>query len=401
METFGEFIKEAHEKYIKQVKQHGASCDDIVIYGGGRYGTALFKTLKRYGISVGAFCVTDTEMEKNPKTKLGLPVYPVSHLLSDGKKHLFLVAHKMPWNQEIVRHLEALGVKEYIDLPKYPGSLMSDMFTRATLEITCQAGCNVNCHYCPQSVFLKKYYSEDRCAEMSLNTFKKCIDKTPADVCIQFVGFSEPFLNKDTIKMILYAHEQKREIQLFTTLVGLSMEGFETIRHIPFTRVVLHLPDSNGYANIPLNSAYIHLLEAVLSAKKADGNPFVNEAKAQSRPPENILRMVNGLFPIGWDVHDRAGNLSNGDTCSAKHIDGRIYCSTSTSLTHNILLPDGTVLLCCMDYGMEHILGNLLTDSYEEILQSPERKRIWKEMNQEQGTPSFLCRRCTSAGKQE
>jgi hypothetical protein len=35
------------------------------------------------------------------------------------------------------------------------------------------------------------------------------------------------------------------------------------------------------------------------------------------------------------------------------------------------MLPNGDVSLCCMDYGLENILGNLFTQSYEEILPEP------------------------------
>jgi hypothetical protein len=31
-------------------------------------------------------------------------------------------------------------------------------------------------------------------------------------------------------------------------------------------------------------------------------------------------------------------------------------------------MPNGDVVLCCMDYDQEHILGNLFTQTYDEII---------------------------------
>ena len=31
------------------------------------------------------------------------------------------------------------------------------------------------------------------------------------------------------------------------------------------------------------------------------------------------------------------------------------------------MFPDGTLVVCCQDYGMKHVLGNLLEESWEEI----------------------------------
>ena len=38
---------------------------------------------------------------------------------------------------------------------------------------------------------------------------------------------------------------------------------------------------------------------------------------------------------------------------------GRIICKTN-SLNYNVLIPNGDVQLCCMDYGLDAKIGNLL-----------------------------------------
>ena len=76
---------------------------------------------------------------------------------------------------------------------------------------------------------------------------------------------------------------------------------------------------------------------------------------------------------------------------------GKISCSLcGQALNHNILLPDGRVLLCCMDYGMKHVLGNLTEQSYAEIMNGKEIDKIKAAINGDESI-DILCRRCSSA----
>ena len=62
----------------------------------------------------------------------------------------------------------------------------------------------------------------------------------------------------------------------------------------------------------------------------------------------------------------------------------------------NVVLPDGTVLLCSQDYGMEHILGNLYLDTYEDILMGKKMQQIYEAANGS-GNLQLLCRKCIAA----
>ena len=67
------------------------------------------------------------------------------------------------------------------------------------LEITTRIGCNVNCIYCPQKRLVSRYVETAQggpIIEMTLDTFKVCIDKLPQDTRIDFSGMAEPWLNR-------------------------------------------------------------------------------------------------------------------------------------------------------------------------------------------------------------
>ena len=59
-------------------------------------------------------------------------------------------------------------------------------------------------------------------------------------------------------------------------------------------------------------------------------------------------------------------------------------------------MPDGTVVLCAMDFGMDHVLGNLLMQSYEEVMASPVLDELRRCMESEKNG-SCICRECVIA----
>ena len=41
-----------------------------------------------------------------------------------------------------------------------------------------------------------------------------------------------------------------------------------------------------------------------------------------------------------------------------------VTCSYTPFYDQNVVLPNGDVLLCCMDYAMKHRIGNLIEGDY-------------------------------------
>jgi MoaA/NifB/PqqE/SkfB family radical SAM enzyme len=217
-----------------------------------------------------------------------------------------------------------------------------------------------------------------------LPDYVKLIDKVPPEIQITFAGFAEPFLNPNCAAMICHAHATGHKVSLFTTGMGMSLADFEQIKGIPFTGVqggfVLHLPDVEGYFSHH-SDKYTQLLTAI---------------KRESRHIENFRSMtmgtlspaLRGLFPetIRPAMYNRAGNVKKTEfiqislnTTEMRNSD--TTCGCPERLYHSVLLPNGDVSLCCMDYGLEHILGNLYKHSFEEIVPKD-------------GTPFVLCKTC-------
>lgn len=253
-----------------------------------------------------------------------------------------------------------------------------------TLEITTiipLKGCVVDCVFCPQRTLESRYKGE---TTLSVDGFKKLIDKVPKEIRITFAGFTEPWMNKYCTDMVLYAHEQGHPVSIFTTGIGMSVEDMQRIKHIPFAPnpnggFILHLPDQGRLAKHPITNGYIKLLEYIKSIEHEIVN-FGTMSMGQEMHED-----IKHIYPTA-PVHEmwgRAGNLLGEALLKPElnnlkdgyktvfHGNQDMTCSCDERLYHNVLLPNGDVSLCCMDYGLENILGNLYNQSYEEIIPQP------------------------------
>lgn len=268
-----------------------------------------------------------------------------------------------------------------------------------TLEVTTsipKAGCVVDCVFCPQRVLQKVWDAEkfttEKARTMQLEDFKKVIDKLPKEIRITMSGFTEPWLNKHCTDMLLYAHQEGHRVSVFTTAVGMTLKDVERFKNIPFCGgpnggFTLHLPDAEYRAKHPINKTYIKVCEAL---KNANIKNFATMAMGTVHPK------VEHLYPDEevnkYEMWHRAGNLLGeaqlkpevkevwNEFKSIYHEDEKT-CGCIEDLYHNILLPNGEVSLCCMDYNLEEILGNLYTQEYDDILPPP-------------NTTYDMCKRC-------
>jgi adenine C2-methylase RlmN of 23S rRNA A2503 and tRNA A37 len=95
------------------------------------------------------------------------------------------------------------------------------------LEITTKIGCRVDCNYCPQQRLIGSYRKRSDIFNMSVDSFKKCLDTVPPEVNIHFSGMCEPWLNPECTHMLLHANERGHKIKASTTLVGMNIEDVE------------------------------------------------------------------------------------------------------------------------------------------------------------------------------
>lgn len=387
-------------EYLNKIHKYDYYCR--YIYGAGNAGKIILNLCRENNIAVTGFCVTNAS--DNVKDIDGVKVYQFDKLNYDPDRTVFLVGLLEHGEKRLEKTIRKAGAKNVIALPD---ELMitfdeRDNYRRRTpiIEVTPKIGCSVNCRYCPQSLLLNRYFDKDkkRKSVMSLDDYKGFLNKLPGETIIDFSGFVEPFLNPDALQMMLYTAEKKHTMTLFTTFRGLSYEQFQKLKELPFEYVCLHTPDKDRYADIPMTDEYLRILEEAVTAKKADGRPFIDAANCQSEPHPKVLEITKNKIKIFCELQDRAGNLDKtSKELIHAHLRGPVICTRANNVDHNVLLPDGTLVLCCNDFGLEYEIGNLAEQSYDEIINGKKMKAIREGMKA--GSEDFICRKCFSAKK--
>ena len=260
------------------------------------------------------------------------------------------------------------------------------------LEITTAAPCRLECAFCPHEVFQRNYSGSNRDRMMSWETFMTSLQKLPVEVGISFGGMSEPFLNPLCADMVLEAKSQGHMIEIFTTLVGLTATNLTRIiaalslgyaQHED--RVFIHLPSVEGTDRMPLTQEYLACLEHL-----ATPGCRVEFHYHGTRVADSISHISFGDRLRHWPLHNRATNETRVLRKTTRKT-GQITCVMNAEV--NILLPNGDVCLCCQDFGVEHVLGNLCLEDGNDLYRSSEFIRIRQGWRDE--TIEIPCRYCS------
>tara|TARA_B100000586_G_scaffold263593_1_gene233101 strand:- start:117 stop:1181 length:1065 start_codon:yes stop_codon:yes gene_type:complete len=270
----------------------------------------------------------------------------------------------------------------------------------ASLEISTNVACRVQCDFCPQELLIEEYSTRNNIknisygqpVQMSIDTFKKCVNKLPKSVKIHFSGYTEPFLNPDCSKMITHAYENGHTVVVYSTLVGMKLQDIDLIKHVKFEKFHIHLPDEKNVAKIAVNSNYINILKKILN-----DIPNVTGMCMGNLHPK--IKMISDPGFASDTMRNRANNVEIVKPTTKKF--GPLVCSRDTRIDvldkvdDNVLLPNGDVGLCCMDYGLQHIIGNLLELSYDSLFKTDMYKEFHKK--QKSYDENILCRFCDEA----
>jgi len=198
---------------------------------------------------------------------------------------------------------------------------------------------------------------------MDMNDFKLILDNTPKDVRIDFTGFSEIFVHPLGSEFIKHTIISGYETFLYTTLVGFKDSDVEILRGLKFPAIF------HQYDGVNLDE---------FNRKK---NIFINEINPQQG---NVVKISNESD--GVPIISRAGTVFE---TYPKY--GTFYCFTehlSKEFNHNVVLPNGNVYICCMDYGLKHCIGNLYTTNFNDL----NRDLVIEASNQYDS--NIICRKC-------
>jgi radical SAM protein with 4Fe4S-binding SPASM domain len=213
--------------------------------------------------------------------------------------------------------------------------------------------------------------------------------------------------------MVTHALERGFNISVYTTLYGITVADGEQIvalltKHAQQVEVLcLHLPDQNGnMRGFRPSSEY----EAVLKAFVTLGNSgilrrfeAITMDKGGSVHPQlqNIVRSLPQ-----WSGHTRAGSLDTAQVGAqpieiTPHYTSPVSCGFTPFYDHNVLLPNGDVVLCCMDYSVKHKIGNLMENDYFSLFASKGMAELHAENTRPGYSDKSICKSCSRAVRYE
>lgn len=272
-------------------------------------------------------------------------------------------------------------------------------FDGPVMELTTMIGCPLMCTFCPQDSLRETYGKDTKYMQpMDLMTI---LAKLPKNTRIDFSGMSEPWANPACTTMLEMVLYMGFKVAIYTTLYGMTEP--EKVRKVledhasQVEVVMLHLPDNNG--NMKgwkptqewMNAFDVMVktqLPCGIGAMTMDGSGLVHE----------FLQPYVGRL-AGWKGHTRADSLpveqiGAQDINITPRNEFALTCKSTPFYDRNVLLPNGDVVLCCMDYNLKHVIGNLLTQNYKQIMEGEKLAEIIR-MNEAEGFDKCsICKSC-------
>jgi hypothetical protein len=229
--------------------------------------------------------------------------------------------------------------------------------------------------------------------------FQSFLSTVPPSVDVHFSGFGEPWHNRDCTQMVEHAAHKGHHVAVFTTADGMTEEDIDRVAQLPLKRFVLHLPDALEEMRLAVDTAYTKKV-ARLQSRLADRLEFLTIGA----PHRAFSTLDRRRHMVTRRIQDRAGNVRiEGRTIGsafnpediAERTRGQPLRCRKDRMLSNVLLPNGDLVVCAMDYGLENRIGNLATQTFAEIQAGlPFTQFLRRTLKGEEG---FICSRCEYA----
>lgn len=274
------------------------------------------------------------------------------------------------------------------------------MFKKVYLEIS--NVCNLACSFCPGTKRRPGFMTE---AEFSL--FAEKLRGHTNFLYFHLMG--EPLLHPELEKLLSIAGEKDFRVVITTNGTLLAEKGQSLLSASALHRVNISLQSFEGSGGAGDMEEYI--ASCCAFAKAASENGVLCSLRLWNEGGENrqngqILAALHRNFPGQWESCPRNIRLmarvflEHGDKFDWPDLSapeaGVSFCY---GLRDQIgVLWDGTVVPCCLDSEGSIALGNLRSQSLDEILASPRAKAIYEGFSRRHAEEE-LCRRCGYASR--
>lgn len=266
------------------------------------------------------------------------------------------------------------------------------------VEIEATNNCNTRCLHCPHESLARPM------GKMSWESYQKIIDKIfeytttkGLSVSVDFAGMGEPLLNPFIYDFVRYA-SRKAFTAITTNGSALTPQNIRKLIEAGLSLLIVSFNGADIFTyelmmgGLSFERAERHLKTALELTRGTSTNIAVN-LSITKQTQSKIQEITEYLSQIGINnislskCHNRGNKLNNPNVCDTPMPPS--YLKSRCDIFEQTLFVawNGDVLSCCHDLEGENVLGNLLSETIEEILNK--KKKVL-----ESGLNYKICRTC-------
>ncbi len=246
------------------------------------------------------------------------------------------------------------------------------------VEVTTR--CNYKCCICPRESLSRKIET------MEYELFKSLIDKilseTKQYTTLAFPGMGEPFLDETLSEKIKYARQKGLNILILTNGSLLNVEKFKEMEALGVNSIRVSF-----YGNDRTSYSKVHGVKENMFDKVRNSLTEICKirSKTQILMTYNVVDNYNDSVMDSWmdywkgrvDLFEvwRPHNWVDGKNYRVVQQEKMKTCGRPFNTPLQIQV-DGTVNMCCFDYNGKLLLGDLKTQTLNEIFNSTIYKKL-------------------------
>jgi len=272
-------------------------------------------------------------------------------------------------------------------------------FKNTVIKIENTTICGAHCIMCPRENFRFQF------GIMPLDCFKKIVDETYSFGIknMIFGGFGDPLMDNKLEQRLEYVKINYPDIKMSMINTGHLLEN----ENLKLVCKYLDVIKISNYSFSKFTYEKVHRGSLKYEKVKKNIDDFLNINKT-FRPftimtflylPENHTEMEEWkkyYEPLCeridiWMPH----NWGGGHVICERKIS--MQCRRALKLSDLTFCADGSVSICCFDYNRELIIGNIMKDSLDNIINNNETKRIQRILESDNETilsSDLICKNC-------
>jgi MoaA/NifB/PqqE/SkfB family radical SAM enzyme len=255
--------------------------------------------------------------------------------------------------------------------------------------------CNLRCVMCP-------YSKMKRGKElMDMDIFKKIVNeaKNIGFTIVTLQMYSEPLLDPHIIERIEFVKGLGITVGFFTNAMMLDEKMADRLLEsgLDFINFSVDAGNKEDYDKIRIGGDWERVKDNITSFYKKREERGMNTPKItifmikQKSNEKNIAS--HKAFWSEWSDDVNISMVDNRAEDKSRELRGIAYpCFGPNTPT---VLSSGKLVLCCLDYDGEMVLGDLKKQSLKEIMESDEYKRVTDLHMSFRGDMIKMCKNCT------